>query len=130
MAFLTKGLEIRFRDERPEEVISETFKYSGGIVDFVKHLNANREPIHSKVAYFEQSNDEGEIAVALQWTSGYTETILSFANNINTHEGGTHEEGFRTALTRSINDFARARNVSRRRTRTSRARTCERVSRP
>ncbi len=111
MAFLTKGLEIRFRDERPEEVISETFKYSGGIVDFVKHLNANREPIHSKVAYFEQSNDEGEIAVALQWTSGYTETILSFANNINTHEGGTHEEGFRTALTRSINDFARSRNV-------------------
>ncbi|MGI9641711.1 MAG: DNA topoisomerase (ATP-hydrolyzing) subunit B [Acidimicrobiia bacterium] len=111
MAFLTKGLEIRFRDERPEEVISETFKYSGGIVDFVKHLNANREPIHSKVAYFEQSNEEGEIAVALQWTSGYTETILSFANNINTHEGGTHEEGFRTALTRSINDFARSRNV-------------------
>lgn len=111
MAFLTKGLEIRFRDERPEEVLSETFKYSGGIVDFVKYLNANREPIHSKVAYFEHSNDEGEIAVALQWTSGYTETILSFANNINTHEGGTHEEGFRTALTRSINDFARSRNV-------------------
>jgi DNA gyrase subunit B len=111
MAFLTRGLEIRFRDERGDEVIEETFRYSGGIVDFVKHLNASREPIHSKVAYFEQSNDVGEIAVALQWTSGYTETILSFANNINTHEGGTHEEGFRTALTRSINDFARSRNV-------------------
>ncbi|MGI9584989.1 MAG: ATP-binding protein, partial [Acidimicrobiia bacterium] len=111
MAFLTKGLEIRFRDERGEEVESETFKYSGGIVDFVKHLNATRDPIHGKVAYFEHSSDDAEIEVALQWTSGYTETILSFANNINTHEGGTHEEGFRTALTRSLNDFARSRNV-------------------
>ncbi|MDJ0792098.1 MAG: DNA topoisomerase (ATP-hydrolyzing) subunit B [Acidimicrobiia bacterium] len=111
MAFLTKGLEIRFRDERGEQPVEQAFKYSGGIVDFVKHLNASREPIHSKVAYFEQSSDEGEIAVALQWTSGYTETILSFANNINTHEGGTHEEGFRTSLTRAINDFARSRNV-------------------
>ena len=111
MAFLTKGLEIRFRDERDEQPVEQTFKYSGGIVDFVKHLNASREPIHSKVAYFEQSSDDGEIAVALQWTSGYTETILSFANNINTHEGGTLEEGFRTSRTRAINDFARSRNV-------------------
>jgi DNA gyrase subunit B len=111
MAFLTKGLEIRFRDERDDEVVSETFKYSGGIVDFVKHLNASRDPIHSKVAYFDHATGEAEIEVALQWTSGYTETILSFANNINTHEGGTHEEGFRTALTRALNDFARARNV-------------------
>jgi DNA gyrase subunit B len=111
MAFLNKGLEIRFRDEREDELIEETFKYAGGIVDFVKHLNAKREPIHSKIAYFEHESDEGEIAVAMQWTSGYNETILSFANNINTHEGGTHEEGFRTALTRAINDFARARNV-------------------
>ncbi|MFO7698992.1 MAG: DNA topoisomerase (ATP-hydrolyzing) subunit B [Acidimicrobiia bacterium] len=111
MAFLNKGLEIRFRDEREDELIEETFKYSGGIVDFVKHLNAKREPIHGKIAYFEHESDEGEIAVAMQWTSGYNETILSFANNINTHEGGTHEEGFRTALTRAINDFARSRNV-------------------
>jgi DNA gyrase subunit B len=111
MAFLNKGLEIRFRDERGDEVHEEAFRYSGGIVDFVKHLNASREPIHSKVAYFEHAGDEGEVEVALQWTSGYNETILSFANNINTHEGGTHEEGFRTALTRAINDFARARGV-------------------
>jgi DNA gyrase subunit B len=111
MAFLNRGLEIRFRDERKEEPFEETFKYSGGIVDFVKHLNGSREPIHGKVAYFEQKGDEGEVEVALQWTAGYNETILSFANNINTHEGGTHEEGFRTALTRAINDFARGRGV-------------------
>ena len=111
MAFLTKGLEIRFRDERGEELFEETFRYAGGIIDFVKYLNASREPIHGQVAYFEHSGDEAEVAVALQWTAGYNETILSFANNINTHEGGTHEEGFRTALTKAINDFARSKNV-------------------
>jgi DNA gyrase subunit B len=111
MAFLTKGLEIRFKDERGEEPFEETFRYAGGIVDFVKYLNASREPIHSQVAYFEHAGDGAEVAVALQWTSGYTETILSFANNINTHEGGTHEEGFRTSLTKAINDFARSKNV-------------------
>ena len=111
MAFLNKGLEIRFRDERPNPPVEEIFKYSGGLVDFVKHLNANREPIHRQIAYFEETTDDAEIAVALQWTGSYRETILSFANNINTHEGGTHEEGFRTALTRSINEFARGRNL-------------------
>ena len=111
MAFLTKGLEIRFRDERDEELFEETFRYAGGIIDFVKYLNSSREPIHNQVAYFEHSDGDAEVAVALQWTSGYNETILSFANNINTHEGGTHEEGFRTALTKAINDFARSKNV-------------------
>ena len=111
MAFLTKGLEIRFRDERGEDVVEETFRYAGGIIDFVKHLNASREPIHNQVAYFEHSDGDAEVEIALQWTGGYTESILSFANNINTHEGGTHEEGFRTALTRSINDFARTRGL-------------------
>jgi DNA gyrase subunit B len=111
MAFLTKGLEIRFRDERGEELFEESFRYAGGIIDFVKYLNASREPIHTQVAYFEHADGDAEIAVALQWTSGYTETILSFANNINTHEGGTHEEGFRTSLTKAINDFARSKNV-------------------
>jgi DNA gyrase subunit B len=111
MAFLTKGLEIRFRDERGEELFEETFRYAGGIVDFVKYLNQSREPIHNQVAFFEHSDGDAEVAVALQWTSGYTETILSFANNINTHEGGTHEEGFRTSLTKAINDFARSKNV-------------------
>lgn len=111
MAFLNKGLEIRFRDERGEEVVEETFKYAGGIIDFVKHLNINRDPIHPQIAYFEQKIAGAEIAVALQWTGAYKETILSFANNINTHEGGTHEEGFRTALTKAINDFARKKGV-------------------
>lgn len=111
MAFLTKGLEIRFSDERGEELVEETFRYAGGIVDFVKYLNANRDPIHNQVAYFEHKDDKAEVEIALQWTSGYTETVLSFANNINTHEGGTHEEGFRTALTKAINDFARSRGV-------------------
>lgn len=111
MAFLNKGLEIRFRDERSDPPLEENFKYSGGLVDFVKHLNANREPIHRQIAYFEETTDDAEVAVAMQWTGSYRETILSFANNINTHEGGTHEEGFRTALTRSINEFARGRNL-------------------
>lgn len=111
MAFLTKGLEIRFSDERGEDVVEETFRYAGGIIDFVKHLNAARDPIHSEVAYFEHKDDSAEVEIAMQWTSGYTESVLSFANNINTHEGGTHEEGFRTSLTKAINDFARSRNL-------------------
>ncbi len=111
MAFLNRGLEIRFRDERPEEPIEETFRYSGGIIDFVKYLNSTKEPIHGHVAFFEEKGDHAEVAVALQWTASYNESILSFANNINTHEGGTHEEGFRKALTRAINDFARSRNI-------------------
>lgn len=111
MAFLTKGLEIRFSDERGEDIVEETFRYAGGIIDFVKHLNAARDPIHSQVAYFEHKDDSAEVEIAMQWTSGYTESVLSFANNINTHEGGTHEEGFRTSLTKAINDFARSRNL-------------------
>jgi DNA gyrase subunit B len=111
MAFLNKGLEIRLTDERDDEPYVETFQYRGGLVDFVKYLNATREPIHKQVAYFETAADDSEVEVALQWTGGYNETILSFANNINTHEGGTHEEGFRKSLTRAINDFARARGI-------------------
>ncbi len=111
MAFLNKGLEIRFRDEREETPVEEIFKYSGGLVDFVKYLNTNREPIHRQVVSFDEVGEDAEVSVAMQWTGSYRETILSFANNINTHEGGTHEEGFRTALTRSINDFARKRNL-------------------
>jgi DNA gyrase subunit B len=111
MAFLNKGLEIRFRDERGEDPVEEVFKYSGGIIDFVQHLNGNRDPIHKQVAHFEARTEEGELEVAMQWTSGYHETILSFANNINTHEGGTHEEGFRKALTRAINDSAKSKGL-------------------
>ena len=112
MAFLNKGLEIRLTDERPEEgPVEETFQYSGGIVDFVKHLNTKREPLHPHIISLSDEGDDAEVEVALQWTTGYTENVLSFANNINTHEGGTHEEGFRKALTRAVNEFARDRSI-------------------
>jgi DNA gyrase subunit B len=111
MAFLSKGLQIRFIDERGAEPEETVFEYRGGLLDFVKHLNTSRDPIHPHIAYFEDGSDGAEIEVAMQWTAGYNETVLSFANNISTHEGGTHEEGFRKALTRSINDFARGRGL-------------------
>ena len=111
MAFLNSGVEFRLRDERGDEPFEERFQYKGGLIDFVKYLNASREPAHKQVAYFSEATSKGEIEVALQWTTGYNERVLSFANNINTHEGGTHEEGFRKSLTRAINDFARGRNI-------------------
>ena len=111
LAFLNKGLEIQLIDERPSPQVKDTFKYSGGLVDFVKHLNAKREPLHPQVVNFDETGGDAEIDVALQWTSGYTENVLTFANNINTVEGGTHEEGFRKALTRAINEFARDRGI-------------------
>jgi DNA gyrase subunit B len=111
MAFLNKALEIRLIDERGDEPVGETFLYKQGLIDFVKHLNASREPIHGRILQFEDSAEQHELDVALQWTTGYTETVLTFANNINTHEGGTHEEGFRTALTRALNEFARAKGI-------------------
>ncbi|MDH3498586.1 MAG: DNA topoisomerase (ATP-hydrolyzing) subunit B [Acidimicrobiia bacterium] len=110
LAFLNKGLEIRLVDERGEGQ-DETFVYKGGVIDFIKHLNSTREPLHSHIVSLEDSDPEAELEVAMQWTTGYTETVLSFANNINTHEGGTHEEGFRTALTKALNDFGRAKNI-------------------
>jgi DNA gyrase subunit B len=108
MAFLTKGLRIDFRDERGEG-FETSFKYDGGIVDFVKYLHGQgtREPLHRKVVYVEESSEVGEVEVALQWNNSYQESLLSFANNINTHEGGTHLSGFRSALTRTVNAYAR-----------------------
>jgi DNA gyrase subunit B len=108
MAFLTRGLRIAFRDERGER-FETTFQYDGGIVDFVKYLHSQgtREPLHPKVVYFEDSKEIGEVEVALQWNNSYQEALLSFANNINTHEGGTHLSGFRSALTGTINKYAR-----------------------
>jgi len=110
-AFLNRGLEITLLDERDEETRTETFHYKGGLVDFVNHLNSKRDPLHAHIIDIGDESEDAEVEVALQWTAQYTESILSFANNINTHEGGTHEEGFRTALTKAINDFARSKNL-------------------
>src|SRR5215203_491267 len=109
MAFLTRGLKIGFRDERGAERFETTFQYEGGIRDFVTYLHSQgtREPLHQKVVYIEDSKDIGEVEVAMQWDNSYQETLLSFANNINTHEGGTHLSGFRSALTRTVNAYAR-----------------------
>jgi DNA gyrase subunit B len=111
MAFLNKGLEIRFTDERSDEVTKTTFKYAGGIVDFVKHLNASKEALFRKVASFEEAEDGQEVEIALQWNTGYHESIHSFANGISTIEGGMHVEGFSKALTNGINRYARNRNL-------------------
>ncbi len=111
MAFLNRGVEISLTDERQDPVKTEQFMYRGGLVDFVKHLNTNREPLHAHVIELTDVSEEAEMEIALQWTTAYTESVLSFANNINTHEGGTHEEGFRKALTNAINAFARSKNL-------------------
>ena len=111
MAFLTKGLEIAFRDEREEELHEVTYKYTGGIVDFVKHLNQSKEALHKRVVFFEESSETSEVEVALQWNTGYHEGLHSFANNISTTEGGMHEEGFRKALTNVVNKYAREKGL-------------------
>jgi DNA gyrase subunit B len=111
MAFLNKGLEIRFRDERPEETVEQTYKFAGGITDFVRHLNASKEPIFKRVVAFEDSAADSEVDIALQWNTGYHEGIHSFANNIATTEGGMHEEGFKKALTNVVNKYGRGKNV-------------------
>ena len=112
MAFLNKGLEIRFKDERPghdpEPVI---YKYAGGIIDFVKHVNKTKESLFPKVGYLSDEDATSEVEVAFQWNTGFnTDGIHSFANGINTVEGGTHEEGFKAALTTAVNKYARAKN--------------------
>jgi DNA gyrase subunit B len=109
-AFLTRGLKISLTDERGEGQSVE-FQYDGGIEDFVIHLNANREALHKKPIYFEGEKDDGEVEVAMQWNNSYQESIFTFANNINTHEGGTHLSGFRAALTRTLNAYARAKGL-------------------
>jgi DNA gyrase subunit B len=110
MAFLTKGLKIDFTDERGER-FHTSFQYDGGIVDFVNYLHSQgtRSSLHDKIVYLADAAEIGEVEVALQWNDSYQESLLSFANNINTHEGGTHLSGFRSALTRTINAVARQR---------------------
>ncbi|ATE51871.1 MULTISPECIES: DNA topoisomerase (ATP-hydrolyzing) subunit B [Actinosynnema] len=125
MAFLNKGLSIVLRDERVAEegaeeadaeghvakVRERVFHYPGGLEDFVRHLNHTREAVHQKVVSFEAKGDDLEVEVAMQWNTGYTPSVYTFANTINTHEGGTHEEGFRAALTRVVNEYARDKKL-------------------
>jgi DNA gyrase subunit B len=126
MAFLNKGLTIVLRDERngdnemdeePDaegyvaKVKEQTFCYPGGLEDFVAHLNRSKDPIHKKIVAFQASGDEHQLEVAMQWNSSYSESVYTFANTINTHEGGTHEEGFRAALTSTVNRYAREKKL-------------------
>ena len=112
MAFLNKGLEIVFKDERESREQTVTYQYKGGIIDFVKHLNATKEPLFSKVCQFEDDDDDGQMLdIAMQWNTGYYEGIHGYANGISTTEGGMHVEGFKTALTTVVNKYARAKNL-------------------
>ncbi|WP_344056565.1 DNA topoisomerase (ATP-hydrolyzing) subunit B, partial [Prauserella halophila] len=124
MAFLNKGLTIVLRDERVsedengEDVVGEAarikeriYHYPGGLEDFVKHINNTKDPIHPTIVSFEAVGDDLEVEVAMQWNNGFTPSVYTFANTINTHEGGTHEEGFRAALTRVVNAYARDKKL-------------------
>ena len=113
MAFLNRGLEIHFEDQREGHEGDEvTYKYAGGISDFVRHINTAKEPLWNKVGYFAGSDDTSEVEVAFQWNTGYNrDGIHSFANGISTNEGGMHEEGFKTALTSTINKYAKEKNL-------------------
>ena len=121
MAFLNKGLKIVLHDERanPGAAVSdaapeprtEVFQYAGGIVDFVKYLNEGKETLNKPI-YFEAENADGTVEVSMQWSTSYsTNSVMAFANNINTHEGGTHLDGFKQAVTRTINDYARSKGI-------------------
>jgi DNA gyrase subunit B len=111
MAFLNKGLEIHFADERVDGKASQTFKYKDGIVDYVRHLNASKEALFRKVCSYEQKEETMEVEVALQWNAGFYESIHSFANGISTIDGGMHEEGFKKSLTNVVNKYARAKGT-------------------
>src|SRR5436190_661014 len=105
-AFLTRGLRIILTDERAGGESAE-FHFEGGIRDFVMHVNGNKDPIHKQIAYFESKGEQGAVEVAMQWNSSYQDSVYTFANNINTHEGGSHLSGFNAALTRTLNRVAR-----------------------
>ncbi|HZI44248.1 MAG TPA: ATP-binding protein, partial [Ilumatobacter sp.] len=112
MAFLNRGLEMVFHDERPDKQQEQTFQYKGGLIDFVKHLNASKEPLFSKVCSYEDEDQDGQMLdVAMQWNTGYYEGVHGYANGISTIEGGMHVEGFRAALTSVLNKYARAKNL-------------------
>ncbi|WP_438314011.1 DNA topoisomerase (ATP-hydrolyzing) subunit B [Sporosarcina sp. FA9] len=107
LAYLNRSLRITITDERDDKGRTDTYYYEGGIKSYVEHLNKNKEPIHDEPIFIEGEKDGISIEIAMQYNSGYAENLYSFANNINTYEGGTHESGFKTALTRVINDYSR-----------------------
>lgn len=107
LAYLNRGIRITLSDERGEEERSDSYHYEGGIKSYVQHINEDKEPIHEEPIFIEGEKDGIAVEVAMQYNAGYASNIFSFANNINTYEGGTHESGFKTALTRVINDYAR-----------------------
>jgi DNA gyrase subunit B len=109
-AFLNKGLKILLVDERDEDR-AVTYQYEGGIRDFVAHINEAKDPVHKTVFYLEREEEIGDVEVALQWNSGFQDSVFTFANNINTHEGGAHLSGFRSALSRTINAYARQKGL-------------------
>ena len=107
LAFLNKGIKIVLEDKREGKEKTKEFHYEGGLVEFVKHLNKTKTGIHEEVIHIEKKIEDYTIELALQYTDGYSENLYSFANNINTHEGGTHLNGFKSAMTKVVNDFAR-----------------------
>jgi len=118
MAFLNRGLSITLREERPEHITPEapsvvTYHYDGGIADFVSYINATKEPVHATIIDFGEDTPSISVEIAMQWTGSYSESVHTFANTINTAEGGTHEEGFRAALTSIINRYAREQKLIR-----------------
>ena len=112
LAFLNRGLTISIRDLRSPDGQAEIFAYQGGIVEFVEYLNKKKQPLHEKPIYFERQRDDMVVEIAMQYTNSYTENVYSFANNINTPEGGTHIIGFKTALTRVANDYIKANKLT------------------
>ena len=111
LAFLNKGLAITLRDERTDEEVEQLYRYDGGLAEFVTYLRASRSPVHENVIYFETERPEAQIELAMQYDEGFSQNIHTFVNNINTHEGGTHLTGFKAALTRTINDYARRNRI-------------------
>jgi len=110
LAFLNGGITIILTDERPEVPKSETFLYAGGLVEFVQYLTRNKKPLHPKPVHFTATRDDVDVDIAIQWEDGYNENTFTFVNNINTHEGGTHLTGFKSALTRTVNEIAKKGN--------------------
>ena len=111
MAFLNKGLKITLLDKREEGSEQQVFHYEGGLKSFVEYLNKNKEPVNKEIIYYEAEQNDVQVEIALQYTTSYTENILSFVNNIHTGEGGTHVDGFKRGLTKSFNDYARKFNI-------------------